>query len=73
MKLTFGAKTLSGCWTFLSRTLAGGNPLRKVVGRTAAGQVVPVGVAQAGQVARPWGAAASTVYLPGAAEGELYA
>jgi hypothetical protein len=73
MKLSFRARTFSRLGTWLCRTLAGGDPLVRVPMRTAAGEVVPVGTKQAGQVARPWGAVASAVYIAGAAEGESYA
>jgi hypothetical protein len=72
MKLTFGARTFSALRTFLNRTIAG-QGIAGIPCRTAAGQVVAVGLKEAGQVACPWGAAAAGVYIAGAAQGENYA
>jgi hypothetical protein len=72
MKWSFRASTFSRLWTFRPGTFTGRSH-SVVVGRTAAGQVVPTGVKVAGQVACPWGAAMSQVYIEGTSQGENYA
>jgi hypothetical protein len=73
MKRTFKAATFSRLWAWRPRTLAGVGGLTLGGGRTAAGQVVDVGVVQAAEVSRPWGALAGRAYSAGTAKGENYA